>query len=457
MREDLTQGNPMKVLVKFILPMLLSVVFQQMYNLADSMIAGKYAGENALAAVGASYSITMLFMAVALGSNIGCSVVIAGLFGAKDYVRMKTAIFTSLIAAGVLSVVLTIIGLGFSDNIMTLIKTPENIFDNSKLYLQIYIGGFIFLYLYNVATGVFNSLGDSRTPLYFLIFSSVGNIVLDYVFVKFFEWGVAGVAWATFIAQGVACALAVITLLIKLKNIKTAKAPKVFSGAVLLKIGRIALPSIAQQSFISVGNVFIQSLINSFGSSVIAGYSASIKVNTVVTTCLTTVGNGVSQYSGQNKGAGNETRIEEGACAGVKIALVVSVLFSIVIFVFRKSIVGMFLNEDATVQALESGMQFLMIVAPFYVVIGIKLAVDGVLRGTGDLADFMIATFADLILRVILTYVFSGAFEVFFWWLGDGVDASLGIWLSWPIGWMLGSGLSCLFYKSGRWKKCRIV
>lgn len=457
MSRDLTKGNPAKVLISFILPMLLSVVFQQMYNLADSMIAGKYAGEDALAAVGASYSVTMLFMAVALGSNIGCSVVIAGLFGAKDYTKMKTAIFTSFIAAGVLAVILTIAGLGYSSNIMELIQTPENIFADSELYLQIYIGGFAFLYLYNVATGVFNSLGDSRTPLYFLIFSSVGNIVLDYVFVKYFNWGVAGVAWATFIAQGVACVLAVVTLLVKLKKIETSGTPKAFSGDILLKIGRIALPSIAQQSFISVGNVFIQSLINSFGSSVIAGYSASIKVNTVVTTCLTTVGNGVSQYSGQNKGAGNEERIKAGASAGVKIALIISVIFSVVIFVFRKTIVGMFLNEDATAQALEAGMQFLMIVAPFYVVIGIKLAMDGVLRGTGDLVDFMIATFTDLILRVILAYVFSGAFNLIFGWLGDGVDASLGIWLSWPFGWVLGALLSCIFYKSGRWKKCRIV
>ena len=457
MSRDLTKGNPSKVLLSFILPMLVSVVFQQMYNLADSMIAGKYAGEDALAAVGASYSVTMLFMAVALGSNIGCSVVIAGLFGAKDYTRMKTAIFTSFIAAGVLALVLTGLGLGFSSNIMELIKTPSNIFDDSKLYLQIYIGGFIFLYLYNVATGMFNSLGDSRTPLYFLIFSSVGNIVLDYVFVKYLEWGVAGVAWATFIAQGVACVLAVLTLLAKLKKIETAKQPKVFSGEILLKIGRIALPSIAQQSFVSVGNVFIQSLINSFGSSVIAGYSASIKVNTVVTTCLTTVGNGVSQYSGQNKGAGNEERIEEGARAGIKLALVITVLFSVVIFIFREAIVGMFLNEDATAQALDAGVQFLTVVAPFYVVIGIKLSVDGVLRGTGDLVDFMIATFADLILRVILAYIFAGSFDAMFGWLGDGFDASLGIWLSWPLGWILGASLSYFFYKSGRWKKCRIV
>ena len=204
MIKDLTEGNPQTVLWKFTIPMFISVIFQQLYNIADSVIAGKFAGENALAAVGASYPITMIFMAIAVGSNIGCSVVISQLFGAKEYGKMKTAVFTTLISSAVLSVALTAGGLLGSRGLMMMINTPENIFTDGALYLRIYLGGFLFLFLYNVATGIFTSLGDSKTPLYFLIGSSIGNIFLDIWCVAGFHWGVAGVAWATFLAQGAA-------------------------------------------------------------------------------------------------------------------------------------------------------------------------------------------------------------------------------------------------------------
>lgn len=457
MSKDLTKGNPSRALLGFILPMLVSVMFQQLYNMADSMIAGKYAGQDALAAVGASYPITMLFMAVALGSNIGCSVVIAGLFGAKEHTRMKTAIYTSFISAGVLAVILSIFGLTFSSRLMQLISTPDNIFEDSELYLRIYIAGFIFLYLYNVATGAFNSMGDSRTPLYFLIGSSVGNIVLDIVFVKYFYWGVAGVAWATFIAQGVACALASVTLFFKLRKIETKERAKLFSGELLLKIGRIAIPSIAQQSFVSVGNVFIQRLINSFGSPIIAGYSAAIKLNTFVITSLSTIGNGASQFSGQNMGAGNYERIKKGFRAALLLCIMIACVFSLVLFFGRGFFVKMFLDEEATRKALLSGMQFLMVVAPFYPVISVKLVSDGVLRGTGAITTFMISTFTDLILRVALAYILVLLCGNWFPMLGEEYDASFGIWLSWPLGWIIGAGISFFFYKRGKWQDCNIV
>lgn len=212
MNKDLTAGKPQSVLWRFSIPMFVSVIFQQLYNIADSVIAGKFAGEDALAAVGASYPITMIFMAIAVGSNIGCSVLISQYFGAKWYKEMKTAVSTTLLASLTLSAVLTAVGLAGSRGLMIMINTPDNIFADGDLYLRIYIGGFVFLFLYNVATGIFTSLGDSKTPLYFLIGSSIGNIFLDMLFVAVFHWGVAGVAWATFLAQGIACVLALITL-----------------------------------------------------------------------------------------------------------------------------------------------------------------------------------------------------------------------------------------------------
>lgn len=201
--KDLTSGKPRNVLWAFSIPMLISVMFQQIYNIADSMIAGKFAGEDALAAVGASYPITMIFMAIAMGSNVGCSVIISQLFGGRKFKEMKTAITTTFTASAVLSLVLTILGLVFCHPLMRLIQTPDNIFGDAALYLNIYIVGLAFLFLYNICTGIFNALGDSKTPLYFLIGSSIGNIILDLVFVINFKMGVAGVAWATFIAQGI--------------------------------------------------------------------------------------------------------------------------------------------------------------------------------------------------------------------------------------------------------------
>lgn len=433
MIKDLTVGKPQEVLWRFTIPMFISVIFQQMYNIADSVIAGKFAGEDALAAVGASYPITMIFMAIAVGSNIGCAVVISQLFGAKEYDRMKTAVYTTLFAASALSVVLTVAGLYGSRGLMRMIQTPENIFGDGDLYLRIYIGGFLFLFLYNVCTGIFTSLGDSRTPLYFLIGSSVGNVVLDYWFVAGLHWGVAGVAWATFIAQGVACVLALITMAVRLRSVETRRKAVLFSWDMLRRIGMIAVPSILQQSFISVGNIFVQGLINSFGSSVIAGYSAAVKLNTFTITSFTTLGNGVSSFTAQNVGAGKRERVRQGRNAGVKLAFLIAVPFIVAFFGFGETMIRMFMGEESAV-AMRTGVEFLKVVSPFYLVVAVKLVTDGVLRGTGAMMAFMVATFSDLVLRVVLAFVLAG------------IWGTMGVWLSWPIGWVVGTGLSVWFY-----------
>lgn len=439
MIQDLTEGKAQSVLWRFTIPLFISVIFQQLYNIADSVIAGKFVGEDALAAVGASYPITMIFMAIAVGSNIGCSVVISQLFGAKKYGEMKTAIWTTLLASFTLSIILTVGGLIGSVGMMRMINTPDNIFSDGDLYLKIYIGGFTFLFLYNIATGIFTSLGDSKTPLYFLIGSSIGNIVLDYIFVTSFHWGVAGVAWATFLAQGVACLLALYTVLKRLKSIQTKQNWNVFSWSMLKKISIVAIPSILQQSFISIGNIFIQSLINSFGSSVIAGYSAAIKLNTFAITSLTTLGNGTSNFTAQNMGAGKTERIREGFFASIKMAFLIAIPFLMVFFCFGRELLSMFMDSDSEL-AMSTGIQFLQIIAPFYLVVSLKLVADGVLRGSGAMTMFMISTFSDLILRVVISYLLAGPFQTF------------GIWLSWPIGWGVGTMLSLLFYRSGKWK-----
>lgn len=434
MIQDLTEGEPQRTLVKYTLPMFISVVFQQLYNMADSMIAGKFAGEDALAAVGASYPITMIFMAVAVGSNIGCSVVLSQLFGAKMHEKVRTAVTTILISGAVLSAALTVAGLISTPTMMRMIRTPENIFGDGALYLKIYIGGFVFLFLYNVTTGMFNSLGDSTTPLWFLIGSSLGNIALDLLFVAVFSWGVAGVAWATFIAQGVACVLALFTFAKRLREVVCEGKPQLFSFALLKKIGIVAVPSILQQSFVSVGNIFIQGLVNSYGSGVIAGYSAAIRLNTFVITGFTTLGNGVSGFAAQNLGAGRRDRIRDGLRTGLKLAVLVALPFSILYFCLGRTMMRLFL-EDTGSGAMQTGILFLRIVSPFYLVVAVKLVADGVLRGAEQMRQFMAATFTDLILRVILAFVFSRVWQ------------ETGIWLSWPVGWSIATVMSWVFCK----------
>ncbi len=442
MTKDLTVGAPDKVLWKFCLPLFASVLFQQLYNIADSFVAGKFVGEQALAAVGNSYEITLIYIAFAFGCNIGCSVVVSQLFGAKRINSMKTAVYTTLIACSVLCVILMLTGLIFGGSLLQMIKTPDDIMSDSKKYLYIYVLGLPFVFFYNVSTGIFSALGDSKTPFLFLAASSISNIGVDILFVTAFKMGVAGVAWATFICQGISCVLAVTVVFKRLKAIRPDKdseeKPKLFSKRLLAKIARVAVPSILQQSFISVGNIIIQGVINSFGSGVIAGYSASVKLNNMVITSLTTLGNGVSNFTAQNLGAGKNERIRPGFRAGIKLVWGICVPIMLLYFFGGRLLVRIFLDEP-TQTALDVGVEFLRILSPFYLIVAAKLVSDGVLRGAEMMNSFMAATFTDLILRVVLAKVLSAH-------LG-----TTGIWIAWPIGWCTAAAMSLLFYRKGSW------
>ena len=434
MNTDLTVGKPSRVLWSFCLPLFGSIIFQQLYNIADSLVAGKFIGENALAAVGNSYNVTLVFIAFAFGCNIGCSVIVSQFFGAKDYARMKTAVYTTLISSAVLCAVLMLLGFLFCDPLLAQMKTQPEIMADSALYMDIYILGLPFLFFYNIATGIFSALGDSKTPFYFLAFSSTSNIAVDILFVKCFQMGIAGVAWATFLCQGVSCVLSVILILKRLAAIQTGKKAALFSSALLKKLAVIAIPSILQQSFISVGNIFIQSVINSFGISVTAGYSAAVKLNNLVITSFTTLGNGVSNFTAQNIGAGIPERVKSGHRAGLKLVWCICVPIVLLYVCLGKYLLLLFMDSTSA-EALLTGKQFLWILSPFYFVVSAKLVTDGVLRGAGAMKAFMAATFTDLILRVVLAFGFSSLF------------GAIGIWCAWPIGWVIATGMSVYFYK----------
>ena len=436
MNKDLTVGKPTTVLWRFCLPLFGSVIFQQLYNIADSLVAGRFLGENALAAVGNSYEITLIFIAFAFGCNMGCSVVVSRLFGAKDHRGVRTAVSTAMLMTGCVCAALMAFGLLGADPMLKALKTPAEVLKDSALYLDIYVLGLPFMFFYNVSTGTFSALGDSRTPFIFLALSSTANIALDILFVAGFKMGVDGVAWATFLCQGVSCVLAVFAVLRRMRGLpgNGEKAP-LFSGTLLRQIVGIAVPSTLQQSFVSVGNLIIQGVINGFGAGVMAGYSAAVKMNNLVITSFTTLANGISNYTAQNIGAGKTERVRQGFGAGLKMVWLLCVPFCLMYFFLGDVFIRFFMNAPTQV-ALQAGVIFLRILSPFYFVVSAKLAADGILRGAGMMKPFMIATFTDLILRVALAILLSRT-EL----------GSTGIWCAWPIGWTIATGLSLMFYR----------
>ncbi len=440
MNRDLTVGKPERVLWEFCLPLFGSIIFQQLYNIADSLVAGKFIGENALAAVGNSYEITLIFIAFAFGCNMGCSVIVSHLFGEKRYGDMKTAVHTAMISSGVLVASLVVFGVVGRSFLLRLIQTPADIFEDSRLYLDIYVLGLPFLFFYNISTGIFSALGDSRTPFWFLAISSVSNIAVDILFVKGFHMGVAGVAWATFLCQGISCILSVIVVFRRLAAIRTKEPVYLYSWPLFRRICGIAIPSVLQQSSISIGNIILQGVINGFGPGVIAGYSASVKLNNMVISAFTTLGNGISNYTAQNLGAGKLIRIREGFRAGAKIVWILSLPLALLYFFGGGAIIRFFIDQPSE-DALNTGIIFLRILSPFYFVISVKLVFDGILRGAGQMMRFMIATFSDLLVRVVFAIVFARFF------------GSVGLWCAWPFGWATGFFLTWYFYRQGPW--CR--
>ncbi len=433
MNKDLTVGKEEVVLCKFALPLFLSIIFQQMYNICDSLIAGKYVGNIALAAVGNSYEITLIYLAFAFGCNIGCSVVVSEFYGARKNKELKSAVSTTFIASGILCITLMILGFALGPAMLRMIHTKESVFNDSLIYLNIYTGGLLFLFFYNIATGIFSALGDSKTPFIFLAASSSANVICDYAFVRYLDMGVAGVAWATFICQGASCILSLLAVIKRLKKLECEEKPEAFSRRMLKKLSFVAIPSILQQSFISVGNIIIQGIINDFGPNATAGYAAAVKLNNMVITSFTTIGNAMSNFTAQNLGAGKPGRIKKGLRGGLILVYSLSLIAFVLFFFKGAAFVDLFMKE-AKGEATGIGVDFLRIVAPFYFVVATKLVCDGVLRGAGVMKLFMIATFTDLILRVLFAIILSKSF------------ATTGIWMAWPVGWCIATVLSVIFY-----------
>lgn len=443
MKNDyLITENPLKALIVFAIPMIIGNLFQQAYTMADSAIVGRLVGETALAAVGAAYSLTNIFICVAIGGGMGASVIVSQYFGHGNYGKLKKTVYTALVTFLVISVMLGVIGLAFSKNIMIAMNTPVEVLDMSVTYLQIYFLGLPFLFMYNVLSSMFNALGKSRIPLYFLIFSSVFNIVLDWVFVADFALDVAGVAWATLIAQGVSVLGSFTVLRMELKKLEGAS-DGIFATEELLPMAKIALPSILQQSTVSIGMMLVQSVVNSFGAESLAGFSAGMRIESICVVPMAAVGNAISSYTAQNIGAGQLKRVSRGYVQANKMVIFFGVVICMILELFPTQFITLFLGADGSQVALATGHGYLVFMGFFFSMIGFKMAADGVLRGAGDMKLFTIANLVNLSIRVIMAMTLAPRFGIAW------------VWYAVPIGWTANFVISYLEYRTGKWKTIR--
>ena len=368
------------------------------------MIVGNFLGEEALAAVGASYALTNVFIMIAIGGGNGASVLTSQYLGARDYARMKTSVFTALISFLTVSLILGGVGYYFNGTVLRALQTPDNIMAQAELYLGIYFLGMPFLFMYNVLAAVFNALGDSKTPLYLLVFSSILNVVMDICSITVLGMGVDG-------AGGT----------------------------------RIALPSILQQSIVSIGMLLVQSVVNGFGSAVLAGYSAGSRIESICIVPMIATGNAVATFTAQNIGADRIDRVKRGYRISYAIVGAFAALIAFGVGIWNGEIIAAFLGGDTASEAFATGTEYLSFIGWFFVFIGLKACTDGVLRGAGDMAVFTAANLINLGIRVAVAFLLAPVW---------GVAA---VWYAVPMGWTANYLISFAGYLSGKWSRRRVI
>lgn len=444
-KANLTTQPPARSLFFFALPMILGNLFQQFYNMADSIIVGKLVGEDALAAVGASYSFTTVFIMIAIGGGIGASVLTSQYLGAGHHKEMKSSVYTFLITFAVFSTLLALLGLLINPTVLTLLKTPENIMSDAIAYLQIYFVGLPFMFMYNILSANFNALGKSKIPLYLLIFSSVLNIGMDLWMVGGLKLGVEGAAIATVIAQGIAAVISFVILMRLLGTYEVEGKVKRFRSDMFVTGVKIAIPSIIQQSIVSVGMLLTQSAVNQFGSSALAGYSAGTRLESLCIVPMIAAGNAMSTFTAQNLGAGKAERVRKGYHAAYGIIICFGVVLIAVSQLFYKPIVSAFVNESSSAVAFETGTAYFRFVGLFFSFLGFKAITDGILRGAGDIKIYMLANLINLTIRVAVAQLCSPIW---------GIEL---IWYAVPMGWAANYLISYLGYRTGNWKKKNLL
>lgn len=430
MTNDLTRGSPAKIIWRFSVPLLLSTALQQVYNITDSIIVGRFTGAGGLAAIGAAYPITLFFIAVATGSGMGCSVVISQIFGADRKSELRRAITTSIISLSILGVSLSALGALLAKPLMLLLNAEGETLSGAVTYLAIYSVGVFPMLVYNSTSSVFTGLGNSRLPLYLLLASSVLNVVLDLVAVGALGMGIAGAAWATVISQAVSAILALLILFGKNDIPKATGREPLMDKALLVHIWKVALPCIFQQSCVALAHTIVQSLVNTFSTSVIAGYEAASKIHNFAYMSMNTLGTALAAFVAQNFGAKRIRRISQGYVASTFICLGLTAVVIAIMQIFPKQLLGMFVDAAEGSGVIETGVRFLRTISPDYLIICLIITTGGYLRGVGRARDFFLLTVLDFAVRVTMCFVltkllnsYTGLF--WSWYFGSAVDCAL--------------------------------
>lgn len=443
--QDMTEGKPIRLIVSFAIPMLIGNIFQQIYNVVDTMVVGRYLGEDALAGVGSTGTLTGLLFALVFGLCNGGGLIIAQCFGCKDFDSLKKTVTATIWVTGVLTIILTILGMVASRFFLEILAVPDNVIDYSVTYLRIL---YVFVFgsvIYNGASAVLRSTGDSRTPLLALIVSSIINVVLDIVFVVILRWGVSGVAYATVIAQIVSAIIAIAFLYRKREEIgliNLSLSPERHMIALVIKTG---LPAALQSSMICLGGLSVQRLINSFGASVMAAYVAANRVDSVAIQVIISIGTALSVFTGQNMGKNDYGRIKSGLYHTMVLMEGACILIAIGVLTFRYQLIYLFLGASANSLTVETGVTYLSIIGIAYVIAGIMNSYLNVIRGAGDVNTCMVAGIAELLGRIVFAYLLAH-------FLGP-----TGIWIATPISWGCGCIIPVVRYYSGKWKLKKLI
>ncbi|MEA5050372.1 MAG: MATE family efflux transporter [Oscillospiraceae bacterium] len=430
----MTEGVVWKQLLEFAIPMAIGLLFQQMYNTVDTIVVGRFVGKTALAAVGSTGSIIFILVGFCAGLATGASVVISQCYGAHDYEGLRDAVGTTMIVCFLMCVVATGLGVFMVTPMLRLMATPEDVLPQAREYLTIYFAGVSGLLLYNMGSGILRAVGDSRRPLYFLIFSAVINVIFDLLFVIRYGLGIAGVAYATILSQFLSAGLVLLSLSrtdapygIRWRRLRMTR-------AMFTRIMDIGLPSGAQQAITAFSNVFVQSYINAFGSACMAGYSSYNKLDIFIVIPMQSIGLASTTFVGQNYGRGQYDRAREGVRQSTLLALVITAALSILLMIFAKPLVMLFTGEA---DVIEYGVRFIHFTAPFYVTLCFFNIYGGALRGVGDAKGPMVL--------MLLSFV---AFRQLYLYVTHLLGC--GFWsvaIAYPVGWVMCSLLLALRYR----------
>lgn len=424
--KDLLHGNETKTMLNFAIPMIIGNIFQQLYNVADTIIVGKFIGSNALAAVGSSFSVMVLLTSIIVGFCMGSGAVFSLFFGANELEKLKNSFFTSFTFIGIITIVINLCSILFIDDILNFINIPTKVLNDSKTYLQIIFYGISFTFIYNYFSAIMRSMGNSIIPLVFLILSAVINIVLDIIFVVPLNMGIASAAYATIIAQGFSAIGIAIFSMFFVPQIRLKRKHLYLNKNIVSMISNYSILSSIQYSIMNFGILMIQGLVNSFGVSAMAAFTAVVKIESFAYMPVQDFGNAFSTFIAQNMGAKKQERIRSGIRSAVKIITIYCVIISVFILLFAKPLMYIFIKKEET-EILKIGIQYLFIVAGFYCLIGYLFMFYGLFRGLGKPGVSIILTIVSLGTRVLLAYLLSSISSI-------GIE---GIWWSIPIGWAL--------------------